>query len=413
MEESMGERGVMILTRANFQSEFRDFFRNFALTCGEAGEILLGGVDIVMRPPVRDMMDMVAGPPGGPALIPGARMFGDNARGDRQYEVYEKRYRDIKEGKKRLIAKLLMCADKDVTSGLTTSAEYAGFYSNFDILGIFQLTEQVCMGRGAVSVYASIVRLLQTKQHDQYNKYAKEFKEMVVDLNRQGTPEEVLGKILNALFILGLNQEQFKDKLSNVYGNREWPDFEVLSAELHTFAEATERMGELRTNSLRDNNEGKITAHVAKSGGEAGAGMIGRCWNCGSSEHQKWKCNKPEHRCGKCGKSGHLEKYCRHRFQTNLEEDNEEEEGKRDSKHNSRNYQKSKQLVDKKDFEKKKGNFSSTSKKMSTKARVLKKVLANLINSSLNDWDDDDEDDNADENDSEDNDDQDGTEVSA
>jgi hypothetical protein len=113
MEESNAKERALTLTKANFQSEFREYFRNFALTCGEAGEILLSGQDIVLRPPTREMVEMVAGPAGGPAQIPGvARMFPDNARGDRSYENYERRYRDIKEGKKKLIAKLLMSADK-------------------------------------------------------------------------------------------------------------------------------------------------------------------------------------------------------------------------------------------------------------------------------------------------------------
>jgi hypothetical protein len=75
------------------------------------------------------------------------------------------------------------------------------------------------MGRGAILVYALIVRLLKHVQDGSYTKYEKSFKEMVIDLRAQGNANDVLGLIFNSLFILGLNQEQFKDKLTPIYGS--------------------------------------------------------------------------------------------------------------------------------------------------------------------------------------------------
>ena len=45
--------------------------------------------------------------------------------------------------------------------------------------------------------------------------------------------------VFNALFILELNQKQFKERLSALSA---WPDFDVLSGELHMYAESMERM---------------------------------------------------------------------------------------------------------------------------------------------------------------------------
>ena len=81
-------------------------------------------------------------------------------------------------------------------------------------------------------------------QDSSYTNYEKMFKEMVVDLRAQGNVEEVLNMVFNAFFILELNKEQFEDKLTPIFGERIWSDYQDLSAELNTYAEATERMKE-------------------------------------------------------------------------------------------------------------------------------------------------------------------------
>ena len=123
----------------------------------------------------------------------------------------------------------------------------------------------------------------------------------MLDLSAQGNAAEIVAKIFNTLFIMGLNQEQFKEKLSTIYGANDWPDYQDLSAELHIFAEATERMNELR----KDNNEGKISANVVVNDSNS----TRACWNCGSVEHQRSRCPKPSRKCSKCGMLGHMEKF--------------------------------------------------------------------------------------------------------
>ena len=67
---------------------------------------------------------------------------------------------------------------------------------------------------------------------------------MVVDLRAQGNAQDVLDMVFN--------QEQFKDRLTAVFGARAWPDFDVLSAELHLYAESTESIKAIK----KDNNDG-------------------------------------------------------------------------------------------------------------------------------------------------------------
>ena len=49
----MDTRLLPRLTKFNWTSEFRDAFKEYALTCGEAGEIIITGRDLVLVRPNR------------------------------------------------------------------------------------------------------------------------------------------------------------------------------------------------------------------------------------------------------------------------------------------------------------------------------------------------------------------------
>jgi hypothetical protein len=48
----------------------------------------------------------------------------DNESEDKLFERYERRYKELKEGKKKLISKLLLCMDKEIKDSLMTSPGY-------------------------------------------------------------------------------------------------------------------------------------------------------------------------------------------------------------------------------------------------------------------------------------------------
>lgn len=379
MQKDMAKEEFIPLTMENFNSVFRDKFKEYALTCGRAGRIIIHGVDDVMRVPRRDMREMhmvlIDGQMVERENPEGLRLFSDNVRGDRLYEKYERDYEVLMEGKKKLMFKLLSSADPSVKSAMTTSPGYAAMFDAYDIHGLWRLTEQVCLGTGAISVYTLIARLLQLNQRGSYNDYQKDFKRLVMDLRNQGEAHVVLDKIFNALFILGLDQEQFRDKLAIVYGTRDWPGYEALSAELHTYVESKLRMSELR----KDNNEGKITANVAKEQRRDGSEKRMQCWNCGSYDHRRSNCDKPLARCGKCRKEGHLEKFCRYERSFGNSNDGQEPEKRKNVKTEIKAKKNSSFAM------KKKGN------KMNSKTRLISKVLAHLINADDNDEEEDNE----------------------
>ena len=76
MDESYGEkvdsRLLPRLSRSNWNTEFRDAFKEYALTCGEAGEIIITGIDVPLVRPRRDARN-----------VDGDLIFPDYDRGDK------------------------------------------------------------------------------------------------------------------------------------------------------------------------------------------------------------------------------------------------------------------------------------------------------------------------------------------
>jgi hypothetical protein len=183
------------LTMRNWNSEFKQAFKNYALTKGEAGEMIVTGVELILQRP--NLLDVNAN---------GERIYRNNEVGYKRFEREEKRYEKFLRDKKDLLSALLLRMDREVTNKVQASNGYEAAFAAFNVFAIWQMTEQVCVGRGAVSVYTLITTLLKMKQlPNKYNDYAKEFRETADDIARQGNAQEVLDKIFNTIFILGLN----------------------------------------------------------------------------------------------------------------------------------------------------------------------------------------------------------------
>lgn len=279
-DNKIDPRLMQRLTRGNWHTEFKQAYLEYALRCGEAGDIIRTEVDVVMRVPNRLMRRLVANPAEGHEgeLVEGeALLFADDARGDRQYETYEKKYEELKKGKKSLIAYLLGAMDKEIKEAVMTSPEYDVMIRDLNLLGLYHLVEQVVTGRGAVSAYATILKLFNLRQDGKsgYYRYEKEFLDLATDITRVGDAQAVLRMIFNAQFVVGLDQTQFKDKLSLLYGQRVWPDYVDLMAELHTYVESTVRVEE-----TMKRDEG-VAAHVSRQNVKDTRG----CFKCGSLTH--------------------------------------------------------------------------------------------------------------------------------
>lgn len=132
--------------------------------------------------------------------------------------------------------------------------------------------------------------------------FAIEWRGLHADLMRFGNAEEVLEAIVDTYFIMAVNQEQFKERLTAIYGANQWPHHDVLMAELNTYAENQERIKDLKRET---NGDGKIQSYPANPQ----TGKRKECFNCGSTEHLRFNCDQPPHICRDCGRN-HLEKFC-------------------------------------------------------------------------------------------------------
>ena len=117
---------------------------------------------------------------------------------------------------------------------------------------------------------------------------------------KQGTAQVVLEKVITTLFVLSVNQEQFKDRLSFVYNQCEWPVSAEIQEGFYTFSENTFKMNDVRK------LDGRIQANAAQSNQSTQ-----ECENYGSRSHGTKACSAAPTTCFFCGKTGHMQKYCR------------------------------------------------------------------------------------------------------
>ena len=96
---------------------------------------------------------------------------------------------------------------------------------------------------------------------DSFAKYAKTFKDIVTSLKAKGTAEEILDSIIDSKFILGVNQETFKDQLAIIFSYDKWPKMQEAIDMFSRFTSTKESVATLNN----DNENGKIVANVSKA----------------------------------------------------------------------------------------------------------------------------------------------------
>jgi hypothetical protein len=262
-------------SRANWKSEFKSAFKDLALNYGEAGSIIIKEVDIVRKQPIYEETKSIIDPnaEGGRRRV---RTYPEDAIGWRRFERDERKYEKLEENKMKLMNKLFDAMDKEIRDKMTQALGYQFAYDNCDLLALWRIAEQICLGRGSVSISQLILRIMKMKQTGSYTSFCREFKDAVVDLKRQVVDEnyeDLLNSIIDAWFITSVNQEQFKDKLKDIYCERIWPSYTELSVMLQDYAENVEKVQALRNNQ----DEGIIKANVAKP-----SKVSYNCWNFGS-----------------------------------------------------------------------------------------------------------------------------------
>ena len=122
-------------------------------------------------------------------MIGNVRVYPDNVNGRDKFGHDIRDYNSLYKSKQKIISKLMKKMEEEVRTKVTTHPDYAPAFRRYDVLRIWQITEEIVQGRGAASIYAMITALLDKKQKKDYATYSKEFKQLVNDVTRQGDKE--------------------------------------------------------------------------------------------------------------------------------------------------------------------------------------------------------------------------------
>ena len=301
--EANGRKFSMKLTRVNW-NEFKAAFMDYCLNFREAGDMIITGINPFGADEEPGFDDMVEVEVDG--LPVNQRRFPDNDRGFHRWNQLSQSFRKRKDDKRKLMAKLFECMDKEIRDSVKSSDGYDAAMAASDLLAIWNITQLVVNGRGDISLNQRIVALFKLKQEGRkFDPYMARFFDEVADITRHGNAQQVLDKMFNTLFIIGLNQDQFKDKLQRVYGEHEWPNYRAFGTELHAYAQTTGLVDAL----MKKEEDGRVQANKAE--GREPTPNVNVCWNCGKSHPGTRKdCRQAKAKCTACGGLGHMTKYC-------------------------------------------------------------------------------------------------------
>jgi hypothetical protein len=272
----------MILTKDNWPL-FRDRFTDFAISMGlTVGNILITGTDARANE-VEPFFD------------PDAE---DTNKALTKYQITHKLWSDYTTAKTKVVSKLLQHLDVDIRCKVESVEGFHDARKKANLLKLWQIVEEVAYGSSQVNVHAVTYQLVTLKQKgpDDWPSFQRKFTNLVVQLKKFGTDTQIVEAILTSQLVFAMDQEQFKEKLSSIYGSKTWPKYEDLLKELNIFANNTSRI-----RNLKDNNEGQMAAYNV-------AGVQSVCWNCGTGKHRKFECKQPKAVCSICGKN-HLDKF--------------------------------------------------------------------------------------------------------
>jgi hypothetical protein len=77
-------------------------------------------------------------------------------------------------------------------------------------------------GQGEQSLYVYVTKFENLRQQNKnIAGYTKSFKDLVADIGRLDDEKKQLGLICNALYVVGINQSQFKDQINKIYGSKQ------------------------------------------------------------------------------------------------------------------------------------------------------------------------------------------------
>eukprot|EP00981_Chlorochromonas_danica_P012233 scaffold4684_cov156-Ochromonas_danica.AAC.1 len=284
------------LNMRNWSTEFREAFLDYSLNYPDSAVILHTGVDNGLdgdtREPHPDQMELIEDPDN-----PGTMIEGDHPRypnfgnqlGFAKFQRDEKRWEKRTIAKMKVISMLLGHMEREIRDKVEATQGFQQARITANLLAVWRITEQVVQGVGAISIYALTSRFMRMKQKgpEDWAHYVKEWRATVTDLLRLGNHQQVLEAIFNTHLVLTVDQTQFKEKLTPIYGAEQWPDYNQLMNELNIYANNRERLERIEQEAKAEANNNQAYKTTTNNEG---------CWNCGSYDHIRANCPLPPKR---------------------------------------------------------------------------------------------------------------------
>ena len=244
--------------------------------------------------------------------IPSLRRTDPTFKGEEGTELYNIAYRHMLTRKQQfedheqaLVGILISClGTSTVATRIKADEEYKPAVERNDLLKLWKIVEKHALGNKHHSAYMDVAKLLKMEQGDSttYEEYSKNFKELAQRLKaREASAEKLLDLILNAKFLMGVDQDQFKIPLEAYYTGKEWPEYKEASELLQRFASAKQTLKSLDNTSTTTINE--ISANKTSSNNGNNNKDNNNKLNNNNTNNKKQKCP-----C--CGRTNHTLENC-------------------------------------------------------------------------------------------------------
>ncbi len=233
----------------------------------------------------------------------------DPERYKNKVAMADKQYANHERNRQELCNDLMLHLDKSLRAAVTQHPDYKRAKLNNDVIGLWDIVIDSATGKGAHSIYVSMMKFINLRMVGQnstdYTEYSKKYNDVVADIQRMGNADFILQSLFNAKFVEGLNTTTFADQIKTIMGSVTWPDYRVLHGELMRYVNARKGM---QDSLLKKDNPDGIQINAGKINE-----FKGTCFNCGAypAGHRAADCPKPKHQCSICGNRGHLDEYCR------------------------------------------------------------------------------------------------------
>ena len=250
-------KGVVTLTRENFIA-WKQWIGIYALRFGSAGRALVTKEKPEFVDPKFDGITRM-----------GKRIYAEDELGHKEYredlQLMRKQRHEYEDKSQALVSTMLLSISEDIIQDCRSHADWETSFLTLDMMKLYEIIVFTVTAQGHTSIYVDLTKLLKLQQGSSHGKitfavYVNSFRELVNNLTqKQKDAATLLKMIWNAIFVLGLDNDEYDTQLTEIYAKEEWPDYETLAKQLNQYTKTTREINDLR----KDNPEGVVKANSA------------------------------------------------------------------------------------------------------------------------------------------------------